>query len=68
MQENLLHFLQGHGRICTINQLVDISAQIAAGMRYLEVLFFVFLNKFLHFPYLIFRFTHFSKYFAPFLK
>uniref|UniRef100_A0A914HGE8 Tyrosine-protein kinase n=1 Tax=Globodera rostochiensis TaxID=31243 RepID=A0A914HGE8_GLORO len=36
MQENLLHFLQGHGRVCNIAQLVDISAQIASGMRYLE--------------------------------
>lgn len=36
MQENLLHFLQGHGRMCNIQQLVDISAQIASGMSYLE--------------------------------
>ncbi|KAI1730652.1 protein tyrosine kinase domain-containing protein [Ditylenchus destructor] len=36
MQENLLHFLQGHGRGSTISQLVDVASQIAAGMRYLE--------------------------------
>ncbi|KAL3072459.1 hypothetical protein niasHS_017433 [Heterodera schachtii] len=36
MQENLLHFLQGHGRVCNVAQLVDVAAQIASGMRYLE--------------------------------
>ncbi|KAI6203479.1 Tyrosine-protein kinase [Aphelenchoides besseyi] len=36
MQENLLHFLQGRGRNSTIGHLVDIAAQIACGMAYLE--------------------------------
>uniref|UniRef100_A0A1I8BHU5 Tyrosine-protein kinase n=1 Tax=Meloidogyne hapla TaxID=6305 RepID=A0A1I8BHU5_MELHA len=36
MQENLLHFLQGNGRKCNIHQLVDVAAQIAFGMSYLE--------------------------------
>jgi len=34
--ENLLHFLQGNGRKCNIHQLVDVAAQIAFGMSYLE--------------------------------
>jgi len=36
LKDNLLQFLQGRGRSCKIPQLVDISAQIAAGMAYLE--------------------------------
>uniref|UniRef100_A0A0N5AC59 Tyrosine-protein kinase n=1 Tax=Syphacia muris TaxID=451379 RepID=A0A0N5AC59_9BILA len=36
MHQNLLHFLQGRGRGCSISQLVDIAAQIASGMCYLE--------------------------------
>ncbi|VIO96015.1 protein-tyrosine kinase, putative [Brugia malayi] len=36
MDQNLLHFLQGRGRNCAVGQLVDIAAQIASGMSYLE--------------------------------
>ncbi|KRX42715.1 Tyrosine-protein kinase Src42A [Trichinella murrelli] len=36
LKENLLQFLQGRGRNCKLPQLVDIAAQIAAGMAYLE--------------------------------
>ncbi|VDD87908.1 unnamed protein product [Enterobius vermicularis] len=36
MHQNLLHFLQGRGRGCSVAQLVDIAAQIASGMCYLE--------------------------------
>ncbi|KFD72143.1 hypothetical protein M514_15845 [Trichuris suis] len=36
MKENLLQFMQGRGRNCKLPQLIDIAAQIAAGMAYLE--------------------------------
>uniref|UniRef100_A0A1I7S752 Tyrosine-protein kinase n=1 Tax=Bursaphelenchus xylophilus TaxID=6326 RepID=A0A1I7S752_BURXY len=36
MQENLLHFLQGRGKSSPMVSLVDVAAQIASGMRYLE--------------------------------
>uniref|UniRef100_A0A914V8J7 Protein kinase domain-containing protein n=1 Tax=Plectus sambesii TaxID=2011161 RepID=A0A914V8J7_9BILA len=36
LQENLLQFLQGRGRQCKLPQLIDIGAQIASGMAYLE--------------------------------
>ncbi|CAI4221650.1 unnamed protein product [Auanema sp. JU1783] len=36
MQENLLHFLQVKGRQCPVPQLVEVAAQVASGMSYLE--------------------------------
>lgn len=36
MKENLLQFLQGRGKMCKLSQLLDIGAQISAGMAYLE--------------------------------
>ncbi|MCP9260398.1 Tyrosine-protein kinase STK [Dirofilaria immitis] len=38
MDQNLLHFLQGRGRNCTMIQLVDIATQIASGMTARNIL------------------------------
>uniref|UniRef100_A0A8R1I9Q9 non-specific protein-tyrosine kinase n=1 Tax=Caenorhabditis japonica TaxID=281687 RepID=A0A8R1I9Q9_CAEJA len=41
MQENLLTFLQRKGKQCPMPQLVEISAQVAAGMAFLEEMNFI---------------------------
>ncbi|KJH46159.1 protein tyrosine kinase [Dictyocaulus viviparus] len=41
MQENLLAFLQNKGKLYNVVHLVEIAAQVAAGMAYLEEMNFI---------------------------